>query len=288
MSGCGSRSAGCGSRSAECGGRFGWARSSGHLRLVANLRIHKRRRFRQVLGLRILFSDGPFQLLRILGLYAAPSLFDFRICDPVLHRWQACGLSLEGGRGRNHIELIALPGLTVVRLPTRRRTKCQLNWLDILIGPSRDVLNRRPEVVDHIVVVDNVRDVPGLVDDLNVSLGGHNVPRVIRFAPMRVADKGVSRRSNAIIRVGPGRYRLLHGNVCFGWKRSPAYVFITFPPRDPGRSPLVSRDPAPSGSADIDPAPIMVGCPAKTLVGVPVPAVIGPDPVSVLVRSPIL
>jgi hypothetical protein len=107
---------------------------------------------------------------------------------------------------------------------------------------------------------------------------------------MRIADKSVSSRSNVIIRVRPRRYRLMHGDVCFGRKRSPANVFITFPPRDPqaprshkasqrrgtrqpgsfvrnsGRSPLISGDPAPSGPTNIDPSAVVVGCPAKTLV----------------------
>jgi hypothetical protein len=177
--------------------------------------------------------------------------------------------------------------LTVIHSPIGRRVKRQLNLLDILIGPSRDVLNWRPEVVDHIVVGGNVRDVPGLIDDLNVSLGRHDVPCVARFPPMGIVDKSVSCRANAIIRVGPGRDRLLRGDVSFGWKRSPADVLITLPPRDPGWRPLISGDPAPPGPADIDPPAIMVGRPAKTFLRVPVPTAIGPNPVSVLVRSPI-
>jgi hypothetical protein len=83
--------------------------------------------------------------------------------------------------------------------------------------------------------------------------------------PMRIADKSVSSRSNVIIRVGPRRYRSMH-DVCFGRKRSPANVFVTFPPRDPSRSPLISGDPAPSGPSNIDPSAVVVGCPGKTLL----------------------
>jgi len=175
-------------------------------------------------------------------------------------------LRLKGGRRRYHIELSAMPGLTVVRVRIGRRIKRKFNLLDILIGLGCYSLNRRPEVIDHVVVGDNVRNVLGLTDDLNVSLGSLDVPRVARFAPMRIADKSVSSRSNVIIRVRPRRYRLMHGDVCFGRKRSPANVFVTFPPRDPGRSPLISGDPAPSGPTNIDPSAVVVGCPAKTLV----------------------
>ena len=195
-----------------------------------------------------------------------PSFFDLRIFNTVLNRWWVCCLRLKGGRRRYHIELSAMPGLTVVRVRIGRRIKRKFNLLDILIGLGCYSLNRRPEVIDHVVVGDNVRDVLGLTDDLNVSLGSLDVPRVARFAPMRIADKSVSSRSNVIIRVRPRRYRLMHGDVCFGRKRSPANVFVTFPPRDPGRSPLISGDPAPSGPTNIDPSAVVVGCPAKTLV----------------------
>jgi hypothetical protein len=216
-----------------------------------------------------------------------PPFFDQGIGNPVLHRRRVCCLRLEDCWRGNDVQLIALPGLTVVRSPCGRGVKRKLNLLDVLIGLSGYILNRRPEVADHIVVGDNVRDVPGLTDDLNVSLRGHNVSRVAGLAPVRIADKSIGCRSNAIIRVGPGRYRLLRGDVCFGWKRSPANVFITFPPGDPGRSPLIAGDPAPAGPSEIDPSAIVVGCPAKALVGVPVPAAICPNPVSVSVRSPV-
>src|SRR4029077_1010830 len=98
------------------------------------------------------------------------------------------------------------------------------------------------------------------------SLRPLDVPRVARLVPMRIADKSVSSRSDVIIGVGPRRYRLLRGDVCFGRKRSPANVIVTFPPRDPGRSPLISGDPAPSGPSNIDPSAVVVGCPAHTLV----------------------
>jgi len=175
-------------------------------------------------------------------------------------------LQLEDSRWCHHFELVALQGLTVVRVRIGRRIKRKFNLLDILIGLCRYGLNRRPEVIDHVVVGDNVRDVLSLIDDLNVSFGWLDVLRVARFVPMRIADESVSSRSNVIIRVGPRRYRLIHGEVCFARKRSPANVFVTFPPTDPGRSPLISGDPAPSGPAKIDPSAVVVGCPAKTLV----------------------
>jgi len=195
-----------------------------------------------------------------------PSFFDLRICNTVLNRGCLRCLRLEGSRWCHHIELVALKGLTVFRVRTGRRIKRKFNLLDILIGLCRYGLNRRPEVIDHVVGGDNVCDVLSLIDDLNVSLARLDVLRVARFVPMRIADKSVSSRSNVIIRVGPRRYRWIHGEVCFGRKRSPANVFVTLPPGDPSRSPLISGDPAPSGPTNIDPSAVVVGCPGKTLV----------------------
>ena len=239
---------------------------SDNLCLVASLRIHKRRRFRQIFRRGILFSDGLFELPRILRLDALPSFLNLRILDTALNRRCVRCLRLEGSRWCHHIELVALKSLTVFRVRVGRRTKRKFNLLDILIGLCRYGLNPRPEVIDHVVVGDNVRDVLSLIDDLNVSLGWLEVLRVVPFVPMRIADKSVGSRPNAIIRVGPRRYRWIRGEVCFGRKRSPANVFVTFPPRDPSRSPLISRDPAPSGPTNIGPSAVVVGCPGKTFV----------------------
>jgi len=213
-----------------------------------------------------LFCDGLFELLRILRLDALPSFFDLRIFNTALHRRCVRCLRLESSRRCHHLELVALKSLTVFRVRIGRRSKRKFNRLDILIGLRRYGLNRRPEVIDDVVGGDDVRDVLSLIDDLNVSLARLDVLRVARFVPMRIVDKNVSSRSNPIIRVGPRRYRWIHGEVCFGRKRSPANVLFTFSPRDPSRSPLISGDPAPSGPANIDPSAVVIGCPGKTLV----------------------
>ena len=212
-----------------------------------------------------MYSDGLFELLRILRLDALPSFFDLRICNPVLNRGCLGCLPLEGSRWCDHIELVALKGLTVFRVRIGRRSKRKFNLLDILIGLCRYGLNRRPEVIDHVVGGDNVRDVLGLIDDLNVSPRWLDVPCVARFVPVRKVDKGVRSRSNAIVRIGPGRDAIPR-EICFGRKRRPTNVFVTLPPGDPSRSPLISGDPAPSSPVNISPSTIVIGGPGKTLV----------------------
>jgi hypothetical protein len=234
-----------------------------------------------------LSSNRLFELLRVLRLYPLPTFFDLRILNSVLDRWSMNSLRSQGSRRRRHIKLIALAGLTVFRSSIGRPIERKLNLRYRVIGPPLDRLHPWTEVVDHVVVGHNVRDVSCLPDDLDVALRPLHVPCVARFAPMSVTDESVSSWSDAIIRVGPGRNRPIRGDVCFGWERRPAHVFRTFPPGDPGRGPLISWNPTPSVPTNIGPSAVVVGGPGKTFAGVPVPAVIGPNPVSVSVRSPI-
>ena len=195
-----------------------------------------------------------------------PSFFDLGIGDSVLDRWDVFGLRTKDSRGRRHVEPVGLLGLAIIRSRVGHRVKRNFNLLNILIGHPRNVLHRWPEVVDHVVVIDNICDVLRLPDDLHVLLRGLDIRRVAGLTPMRITDKSVSSRSNAIIRVGPRRYRLTRRDVCFRRKRRPANLFITFPPGDPSGRPLIAGNPAPSGPTNICPSAIMVGCPGKTLV----------------------
>ena len=151
-----------------------------------------------------MFSDGLFELNRFLRFDVTPSFFDLWIFDPILDRWNVSGLRFEICRGRHHIEPVGLLGLTIVRSGVGHRIKRNFNLLNILIGHPRDVLHRWPEVIDHVVVSDNVGDVPGLTIDLNVPTARLDIAGVARFVPMRIPDKRIGSRSNVIIRVGPG------------------------------------------------------------------------------------
>src|SRR4029077_11982748 len=115
-----------------------------------------------------------------------------------------------------------------------------------------------------------------------------DAPRVAGCRPMRIADEVVGSRSNAIIRVRPRRNRDLGGHIGFGRERSPTNLLVTFSPRHPGWGPLMAWYPAPAGTANSCPSSVMVRCPAETLVRVPIPSAIGPDPVPILVRPPIV
>ena len=77
-----------------------------------------------------------------------------------------------------------MQGLPVVRVRIGCRIKRKFDLLDVLIGLSRNGLNRRAEVINHIVVGDNVRNILRFSDDLDVSLGRLDVLRVARFTPM--------------------------------------------------------------------------------------------------------
>lgn len=253
-------------RRARSAGRCGRATRACNRSLVANLPIHKRRRFQETFRRRVLLSDDLFEPLCVLGLDALPSSFDLRIFNSALDKRCVSCLRLQGGGWRDDIELGALPGLTEVRSRIGRPIESKSNLRDMVIGPSLNALNRRSEAIDSIGVGDNVGNISGLPDELKVPLGSFDKPRVAGFAPMRIANKCISGRPNIIVRIGPRRYRLMRGDVCFGRKRGPANVIVIFPPRDPGRRPLSSGDPTPPRSINIGPSPVVVGCPTKTLI----------------------
>ena len=164
-----------------------------------------------------MFGNGLFELLRIFRLQSLPSFFDFRVSNSVLDGWSVGSLWLEGSTWSHHVKLVALQRLTVFRVRIGCLTKRKFYLLDILISLCRYGLNRGTEVIDHIVIGDDVSNVFALIDDLSVLFGWPDVLRIARFVPMSIADKRVSSRANAIIRIGPRGDRLIHGDVCFGW-----------------------------------------------------------------------
>ena len=112
-----------------------------------------------------------------------PSSVNLRISDTVFNRRCVRPLRTENGSGGHYRELIAPQGLTEVRFWVRRRTKRKFNLLDVLIGFGCHGLNRRPEIIDDIVVCHNVCNVPGLTEDLKVPPRGLDVAGVARLVP---------------------------------------------------------------------------------------------------------
>jgi hypothetical protein len=120
--------------------------------------------------------------------------------------------------------------LAVVRIRTGCRIYRELNLLNILIGLRRNRLNLRTIVINYGVVVDDVRNILRLGDNLHVLGWRLHILCVARRRPMRVANEGVSSGSDIIIRVRPGRDPHVHGDVRFGRKRSPTDVFVALSP----------------------------------------------------------
>ena len=58
-------------------------------------------------------------------------------------------------------------------------------------------------------------------------------------------------------------------------------------PRYPGWRPFVAGYPTPPLTGDPNPTPVVIRRPTKMLVGIPEPTAIGPNPVTVSIRSPI-
>jgi hypothetical protein len=151
-----------------------------------------------------LFCNGPFELLGVLRIDPLPSFVHLRICHTGLDGREMRCLRMKGSRRRDNIELITIEGLTVVRLMAGGGSERNFNRLNILIRLSDYSLDRRPEVIDHVVISDNIGHVLSLADDLDVSPGWLDVIRVAGFMPMSIANKNVGRRTDIVIGVGPG------------------------------------------------------------------------------------
>ena len=72
----------------------------------------------------------------------------------------------------------------------------------------------------------------------------------------------------------------------FRWQGCPANVIAALTPSDPCRCPLAAGHPYPAMAAEMDPATVVVGGPAKRLIRLPSPTQRGPAPAAIDIRPP--
>jgi hypothetical protein len=108
------------------------------------------------------------------------------------------------------------------------------------------------------------------------------------FGPEFVGrDKGILLWTDIVIAVRPILDAAAPIEPRFRRQRSPADIILARPPRDPGRRPFLTRHPDPADAFQANPAPIMVGGPAKRLVGDPGPSRVAVSPAAFGVGPPI-
>jgi hypothetical protein len=168
-----------------------------------NLWRRHRSRLWQILGYRILGRDSLFKLRCVRWLHVLPSLLDNRVGNTSLNRRRLRCYRLKRRRRRDDVQLVPLEGLAVVRIRTSGRIYRELNLLNILMGLRRNRLNLRTIVINYGVIVNDVRNVLRLADNLHVLGRRLYILCVTRRRPMRVPNECVSSGSDIIIRVRP-------------------------------------------------------------------------------------
>jgi len=149
-----------------------------------------------------------------------------------------------------------------------------------------DVRAAHKDIVHHRVVIRDVGDVDGLVDNRQVLRAIDDEGAVAIAAAERVErHKVVVAGADAVIGVCPGAEAHRGVPTSFGRKRSPADVLIRLPPGDPGRSPVSGGHPKPTG-INVDPTPVVIGGPAEGFFGDPGPAGFGLGPVAIHIGAP--
>src|SRR5262249_6096207 len=71
-------------------------------------------------------------------------------------------------------------------------------------------------------------------------------------------------------------------------QRRPSEVAVALAPRHPGRGPMCAGYPDPAVVRAVIPVAVVIDGPAERRVGHPRPADVGPDPVAIAVRTPIV
>ena len=139
---------------------------------------------------------------------------------------------------------------------------------------------------DRRVVVSNVRDVGGLIDDGHIAFRRHNRGLDPLRAEFSGRDKTILVRTDVVIVIGPivDAGALIESR--FRRQGRPADVIVALPPGNPGRCPLITRNPNPANSAQARPTSVVIGGPTEWLLGNPRAAGIGVNPATVGVRTP--
>lgn len=144
----------------------------------------------------------------------------------------------------------------------------------------------RTFVHDCRVVVSNVGDIGGLVNDGHVALRRNERGLDPLRAEFSGRNEAILVRTDVVVTIGP----IVDAGVLIEsglWRqRRPADIIVALAPGYPGWGPLIARNPNPTNAAQTRPASVVIGCPTEWLFGNPGPARVGVNPATVGVRTP--
>ncbi len=144
----------------------------------------------------------------------------------------------------------------------------------------------RTFVDDRCVVVGDIGDVGGLIDDSDIAFRRQDRGLNPLRAKLPGCDEGILVRPDVVIVIRPIVDAGALIEPRFRGQRRPADVIVALAPRNPGRRPFIARNPDPADSTQTRPAPVMIGRPAEWLFRNPSPAGVGVNPATVRVRTP--
>ena len=160
---------------------------------------------------------------------------------------------------------------------------------DLLAGSPFNARDLRAEIVNHVVLVVNIGDIPRLIEENYVAVRRREVTMVTWPKPVAPSDEDVGCRTDAEVRIAPVRdvEGISNANAGFWWQGSPARIVVTLAPGDPGWRPVAAWNPDPTRASEANPAAVVVACPSEIFVRGPEPATVSPDPVAIGIGSPI-
>jgi hypothetical protein len=219
-----------------------------------------------------------------------------RLCPPVFD----CGLgnslsNLAGPRRlstpdlrRSHLDHFS-PNDRLVRLPRgiKLNLSLQTQTRNRPLAPTPQFVITGTLVYHRHIVVGNIRDVGGSIDDSDILFGRHNRALYPFRAKLRCRHKTVLSGPDVIIVIGPVPNPAAPIELRFRRKRRPPNVVVSLAPGDPCRRPFVARNPNPPDASQRRPTAIMISGPAKPFLRDPGPTRIRVDPVAIRVGTPI-
>jgi len=146
----------------------------------------------------------------------------------------------------------------------------------------------RPLIHDRRIVISDVGDIGGLINDRDVAFRREDSGLGSLGAEFSCRNKTILIRADVVIVIRPivDTRALIESRF---WRQGrPANVIVALSPRHPGRGPLLTWDPDPADSPQPCPTSVMISRPTEWLFRNPSPAGIGVNPAPVRVRTPTL
>jgi len=219
--------------------------------------------------------------------YGRPTEIDRNLRNVLFHRPRPFARLRRRNHRRSHDHSFALnkrPWCFDIQVDTG--IALQAESLHRLAALRANFVIIRPLIHDRRVVISDVGNVGGLINDRDVAFRREDGGLGSLGAEFSCRNKTILIRADVVIVIGPvvDTGALIESR--FRGQGRPADVIVALSPRHPGRGPLLTWNPDPADSPQPCPTSVMVSRPTEWLLGNPSPAGIGVNPTPVRVRTP--